>query len=237
MPQTRSQLYAAPVRLDNGQPVIAGFTRRRSAAGVFTPRQAVPAGSPGGRQGLKPLARKQRPVNGAKERENMAFCKLFYHIVWTTKNRQPLLTPEIEPIVYNFLRTKAIGLEGTVFAIGGIADHVHIALSIPAKIAVATFIGQIKGVTSARFNQEHPQFTPLYWQDGYGAFSVDGKRLPHIIAYIEGQKQHHAQNDIIPVLERVTDEQIPPILHESAPAYVVDDKKWWQEMVTWDEQS
>ncbi|MBK6711790.1 MAG: transposase [Chloroflexi bacterium] len=86
---------------------------------------------------------------------------------------------------------------------GGIADHVHIALSIPAKIAVATFIGQIKGVTSARFNQEHPRFTPLYWQDGYGAFSVDGKRLPHIIAYIEGQKQHHAQNDIIPVLERV----------------------------------
>jgi hypothetical protein len=71
------------------------------------------------------------------------------------KKRMPLLTPEIEPVVYNYVRTKAIGLDATVFALNGTEDHVYMAASIPAKIAVATFVGQVKGVASARFNQEY----------------------------------------------------------------------------------
>lgn len=72
------------------------------------------------------------------------------------------ITPDVEPVIYNLLRTKAIGLEGTVFAITSIADHVHIVAAIPPKIAVATFVGQIKGVTSAQFNQSRPSDTPFY---------------------------------------------------------------------------
>ncbi len=77
----------------------------------------------------------------------MPYYRLFYHIVWATKNRESLITPEIEPIIYNFLRGKAIGLGGTVFAINGMEEHTHMVASIPPKIAVATFIGQVKGVT------------------------------------------------------------------------------------------
>jgi len=53
------------------------------------------------------------------------YWQLFYHIVWTTKNRGPLLTPTIEPLVHEFLRSKAIGLGATVFTLNGTADHVH----------------------------------------------------------------------------------------------------------------
>ncbi|MCP4367700.1 MAG: IS200/IS605 family transposase, partial [Deltaproteobacteria bacterium] len=83
----------------------------------------------------------------------MPYYQLFYHIVWATKNRLPLLTAQIEPTIHNYVRTKAIGLEATVFAINGIEDHVHVVASIPPKIAVSTFIGQIKAVASTKFNK------------------------------------------------------------------------------------
>lgn len=63
----------------------------------------------------------------------MPYWQLFYHIVWSTKDRLPLLTPEAEPIIYGFLRGKAIGLGATLFALNGIADHVHMVAAIPPK--------------------------------------------------------------------------------------------------------
>lgn len=97
----------------------------------------------------------------------MPYYQLFYHIVWVTKNRQPSFTPDVEPIIHNFLRTKAIGLGGTVFAVNGIEDHAHMVASIPPKIAVANFIGQVKGVATAKFNQQYPD-KAFYWQEEYG---------------------------------------------------------------------
>jgi putative transposase len=161
----------------------------------------------------------------------MSFSRLFYHIVWATKNRQPLLTSEIEPIIYKYLRSKAAGLGGIVFAIGGIADHVHMAVSIPPKIAVATFVGQTKGIATARFNKEHLQFSPVYWQDGYGVFSVDGKRLPYVIAYVEKQKEHHAQHTTIPILERTTDDKPYSTFREPHSTYLKNEENWRQEML------
>ncbi len=167
----------------------------------------------------------------------MPYYRLFYHFVWTTKLRAPLITPEIEPIIYNYLRTKAIGLDGTVFAIGGIEDHVHIVASVPPKIAVATFVGQIKGVTSTRFNKEHLDKPRFYWQDEYGAFSFDGKRLANVIAYVERQKEHHARQNVIPVLERVEDNKIPPVVREAQAFYAPNDDAWWQEMLSLESES
>lgn len=161
----------------------------------------------------------------------MPYCQLFYHLVWSTKHREPRLTPDVEPIIYNLLRTKAMGLEGMVFAMNGIADHVHMVVAIPAKVAVATFVGQIKGVASAKFNQSHPSAIPFYWQEEYGAFSFDGKRLPNVIAYVENQKQHHAQNSTIPILERTEGEEMR-LVKEPTVGYLVEDKNWRLEMMT-----
>lgn len=160
----------------------------------------------------------------------MPYCQLFYHLVWSTKNREPRISAAVEPVIYNLLRAKAIGLEGIVFAINGIADHVHMVVAIPAKIAVATFIGQIKGVASAKFNQSHPSDTPFYWQEEYGAFSFDGKRLPNLIAYVENQKQHHAQNGTIPILERTEGDGVR-LVKEPTAGYAVEDVTWRQEML------
>ena len=140
----------------------------------------------------------------------MPYWQLFYHIVWSTKNREPLLTPDLEPTVYELVRRKASGLEATVFAINGTTDHVHMVVAIPPKVAVAKFVGQVKAVASTRVNQSHSVLQPFAWQDEYGVFSFDKKRLPHYVGYVERQKEHHALGTTIPVLERLHESQRKP---------------------------
>jgi hypothetical protein len=106
-------------------------------------------------------------------------------------------------------------------------------VSIPPRIAVAEFIGQVKGVASARFNKTMSQ-PPLYWQAEYGVFTFDGKRLANVVAYVERQKEHHATPALIPVLERVDDQPIGSVrVREPSAVYevVIKDNGWWQEML------
>lgn len=158
----------------------------------------------------------------------MPYWQLFYHIVWSTKNREPLLTPEVEPILYRFLRNKALGLGATIYALNGYFDHVHLVASIPPKISVSKFVGQIKAVASVKYNQSHPDAAPFYWQEEFGVFSFDRKRLPYVVAYVNHQKEHHANKNLIPVLERDFTEDG---LREPAAVYAATDERWWKEML------
>lgn len=161
----------------------------------------------------------------------MPYWQLFYHIVWATRNREPLLTPEVEPIIYGFLRDKALGLEGTVFALNGYVDHVHLVVSIPPKIAVSKFVGQVKAVASVKYNQSRPGATPFYWQEEFGVFSFDKKRLPYVIEYVENQKTHHANHHLIAILERDFAEDA---VREPPALYTATDERWWHEMLDMD---
>ncbi len=158
----------------------------------------------------------------------MPYWELFYHIVWATKNREPLLTLEVERIIYGFLRNKALGLEANVYAINGNLDHVHIVTSIPPKISVSKFIGQIKAVASVKYNQSKPGAARFYWQEEFGAFSFDRKRLPNFVSYVQRQKEHHAEKKIIPVLER---DFVEETLRESPLIYGMAEAEWWQAML------
>ena len=159
----------------------------------------------------------------------MPYWQLFYHLVWSTKDRLPLLTPEIEVVIYGFLRSKAIGLGATLFALNGVADHVHVVAAVPPKIAVAKFIGQVKAVASTKFNKSGQSNTPFFWQEEYGVFSFDGKRLPNYIAYVERQQKHHAQDTAISILER-TDDTGVRFAHETSTNYLLEQDDWRREL-------
>ena len=139
-----------------------------------------------------------------------------------------MLSPSVEPVILGFLRSKAIGLGGVLFALNCIVDHVHMVITIPPSIAVARFVGQIKAVASTKFNKSGIG-TEFFWQEEYGAFSFDGKRLPNYIAYVERQKEHHAQGTTIPILERMTGEGVVRV-GESAPVYVLNGASWRAEL-------
>ena len=118
----------------------------------------------------------------------MPYWQLFYHLIWSTKHRRPLLTPDVEKQIYGHLTSKAVGLKGVVYAIGGMLDHVHMVVSIPPAVSVAKFVGQIKGVASTKSNKSGVSRVRFQWQDEYGAFSFDAKRLPNYITYAQRQK-------------------------------------------------
>ena len=75
----------------------------------------------------------------------MPYCQRFYHLVWSTKDREPLLEPEIEESILGFLKAKATGLGAVLYALGGTEDHVHMVVSIPPSIAVAKIRGPGQG--------------------------------------------------------------------------------------------
>jgi len=128
--------------------------------------------------------------------------RLFYHLVWATYQREPLVIPELEPMIHGLLRSKAIALGATVYALNGMPDHIHMVATIPPSISLAAFIGKIKGAASTRINKAGVHDRPFFWQDEYAAFSFDAKRLPRVVKYVENQKVHHAQAGLIPALER-----------------------------------
>jgi putative transposase len=79
---------------------------------------------------------------------------LFLHLVWATWDRLPLITTDIERSLYRQLESEARKLECSVLAIGGIEDHLHMLVSIPATIRIADLVKQLKGVSSHFVNQE-----------------------------------------------------------------------------------
>jgi putative transposase len=136
----------------------------------------------------------------------MPYWQLFYHAVWATRFRERVLGPEVEPFAHDLIRHKAMELGAVVHSLNGMEDHIHLVISLPPKIAPAFFVGQVKGASSTRLNQSRRLDRPFSWQDEYSVFSLDAKRLPHHVAYVENQKLHHARATVIPALERTGEE-------------------------------
>lgn len=82
----------------------------------------------------------------------MTFWRTYYHLVWSTKNRDHLISSKIEARLNAYLIKQAAGQEAYVYAIGGCTDHIHIICAIPPKLAVADFVKQLKGSSSHDLN-------------------------------------------------------------------------------------
>ncbi len=72
------------------------------------------------------------------------------------------------------------------------ADHIHVVISIPPKLSIATTIGQLKGASSHRVNEVFVSHHSFAWQAEYGIFSFSERSLPRVVEYVRNQKQHHA---------------------------------------------
>jgi putative transposase len=133
----------------------------------------------------------------------MPYWKLYYHFIWGTKNRLPLIDSDLEPELYRAIAAKAQNLGGFVHAIGGIVDHVHLGVSIPPKLAPAKFIGDVKGNSSHFVNYVIKPDFEFYWQSEYGVVSFGERNLASVVRYIHSQKQHHVEGTLIAALERM----------------------------------
>lgn len=130
----------------------------------------------------------------------MSVWRTYYHLVWSTSDRTPLITDRIRVELYDYIQAKAKSLDCPVHGIGGIEDHMHLLVSIPPKLAIAQVVKRIKGSSSHHINQTFLNQT-FAWQREYGVFTLGGKQLPDAIAYVENQQHHHATQTLIRALE------------------------------------
>jgi len=115
----------------------------------------------------------------------------YFHLVFSTKDRKKLITEEIEPRLYPYLGGIARRNNFKVLAVGGIPDHVHLLVSLPATVALAKAVQLLKGNSSHWINIEFSNVHRFEWQSGYGAFSVGIGDLERTRNYIVRQKEHH----------------------------------------------
>ena len=125
------------------------------------------------------------------------FTQLYLHLVWGTWDRLPLVTPDIQEVIYAAIVKQCSQLECTVITIGGMADHVHLLTGFPPKLTISDLIDKAKGSSSHLITHEIKPGEFFKWQGGYGAFTVSGNQIDQIADYIRNQAQHHRQKSLI----------------------------------------
>jgi REP element-mobilizing transposase RayT len=134
------------------------------------------------------------------------YTELFYHLIWATHDREPLIVAELEPRLFGQIRHKCQEIRIQVHALNGMPDHVHLVCTIPPSLSVSEAIRSVKGASSHFVNHLVPCNQPFAWQEGYGALTFSKRDLKTIVAYVDGQKQHHASRRLSDAMERI-DEQ------------------------------
>lgn len=113
------------------------------------------------------------------------------HIVFSTKDRRPYLGDGIRQSLHAYLAATVRDAGCECYRIGGVEDHVHLAIRLSRTISIASLVEDIK-TTSSRWLKVHsPDLDDFAWQRGYGAFSVSLRELDTLVAYIDRQAEHH----------------------------------------------
>jgi REP element-mobilizing transposase RayT len=118
-------------------------------------------------------------------------ASLLIHVIFSTKSRQPLITPEIEPELFAYFGGILKNNESRLIDAGGTADHVHLLISQSKNIPLSTIMKYLKKDSSVWIKSKGAGFRDFHWQDGYGAFSVNKADLPSLKTYLVNQKEHH----------------------------------------------
>ncbi|MCP4352451.1 MAG: IS200/IS605 family transposase [Desulfobacterales bacterium] len=120
-----------------------------------------------------------------------SYISIYIHYVFSTKERLPLISPEIRERLWAYMGGIAREKQMKALAIGGTADHAHLLISLPATISVSEAVKLIKGKSSKWVNETFKQTGNFKWQEGYGAFSVNISIVKETIRYISRQAEHH----------------------------------------------
>jgi putative transposase len=89
------------------------------------------------------------------------------------------------------MATRARLADCECYCVGGIADHVHLAVRLSRTITIAKLTEDLKTSTSKWLKLQSPELKNFSWQNGYGAFSIGISNLPALRRYIENQETHH----------------------------------------------
>jgi REP element-mobilizing transposase RayT len=137
-------------------------------------------------------------MRGLKGRANLtgsampqSLSRLLVHLVFSTKNRAPFLTLDIQAEVHAYLAVVLRENDCPSLQIGGTEDHVHVLFALSRTLTVAQVVEKLKTSSSKWLKTKGPSFADFHWQSGYGVFSVSQSDADAVIQYIRGQAEHH----------------------------------------------
>ncbi|MBY0513896.1 MAG: transposase [Gemmataceae bacterium] len=113
------------------------------------------------------------------------------HLVFSTKNREPLIAPAVREGLFAYLAGTLNALDCPAITVGGVADHVHLLFALAKTLPLCKAVEEVKK-GSSKWGKEHVA-AGFYWQTGYGAFSVSRSNEPVVAAYVADQERHHAR--------------------------------------------
>ena len=122
-----------------------------------------------------------------------SLAALYCHIVFSTKNREPLIEANLEESLYAYVGGIVRERKSALLAAGGMPDHVHLLVSMSRVWAVADLVRDVKSNSTGWIHDSKPDLLHFSWQAGYGAFSVSSSQLGLVRKYLAGQKTHHAK--------------------------------------------
>jgi putative transposase len=115
----------------------------------------------------------------------------YYHLVFSTKHREPLITEELHERLYPYIGGILRSERAQLLAGNGMPDHCHCLIRFPADMAPSNLAKEVKARSSEWIHQTFPNLRNLYWQRGYGGFTVSKCLAGEIEHYIRTQQEHH----------------------------------------------
>lgn len=134
------------------------------------------------------------------------YADLLVHVVFSTKDRLPLIQDEFGGRLHEFMSGVARNEFGRALSIGGMPDHLHALVSLKSDVSMAEAMRKWKSLSSGWIHGTFPGNDAFAWQSGYGAFSVSQSNADEVIVYIERQTEHHRtmtfQEEFVAFLKR-----------------------------------
>ena len=120
-----------------------------------------------------------------------SYTNLLYHIVFSTKERRPLITPEYEVRLYDYVGGTIRKIGGISLELNGTSDHVHLLAKLRPDCALSDVLRDLKANATGWMHDVFPSLKDFSWQRGYGAFTVSQSNVAAVRQYIARQKEHH----------------------------------------------
>ena len=120
-----------------------------------------------------------------------SYTNLLYHLVFSTRDRKPIITAERRPRLYEYVGGIIRECGGISLAIGGMEEHMHLLTKLRPDRALSDILRDLKANSSGWMHDVFPDAKDFSWQKGYGAFTVSTSLVPAVSAYIANQEQHH----------------------------------------------
>jgi putative transposase len=120
-----------------------------------------------------------------------SLAQILIHLIFSTKNRELVLSDDIRPELHPYMATVLKGMDSSAILLNSVEDHAHILFHLSKNHALCDVIEAVKKDSSKWIKTKGKAYRNFHWQNGYGAFSVSQSHVAHVVKYIESQKEHH----------------------------------------------